>query len=376
LLDDFESRRAVEEEMSLHSDLTPVRGVAQRFGLATLERDGSEDEVARLRAALEAIVELLVERGIVDAATLETRLAGLLQPILPVALGTPLPPPQTSDASARSANIKTVPARQVSAAAAKPAPTVTAASHVGGAQARPITPVAPAAAAPAVVVPHPPAASSAPVVARAPVAVAPAPAAGSSPAHVATGEMAQKTHVTTGAHPTLPAPAPARARRSTTPLPEAPAPVAGEPAWTHVSQRPATRTPTPQPLAETPHKSELLEKPRRRDEEIPSLKPKGFFGGLFTRKKKPIATIAAKADKIEFTERMPKLPANDGLYSDNERRTELAFPPPETMRKARSAAPRAKRPPKRVASDGPARFCDRCWRRLDASGVCKTCPSV
>jgi hypothetical protein len=107
------------------------------------------------------------------------------------------------------------------------------------------------------------------------------------------------------------------------------------------------------------------------------LKPKGLFGGLFARKKKPVAAIAAKADKIEFTERMPKLAAA-GLYSENERRTELAFPPPESIRKARTAAPRAKRPVNKAAAptEGPARFCDRCWRRLDASGVCKTCPSV
>jgi hypothetical protein len=147
-----------------------------------------------------------------------------------------------------------------------------------------------------------------------------------------------------------------------------------EPAWAQVAQRAAHRTPTPIPVAEPYHAEDH---PARHHDDVPVLKPKGLFSGLFTRKKKPVAAIAAKADKIEFTDRMPKLPAAS-LYSEPERRTELAFPPAESIRKARAAAPRAKRPVKKsmVQMEGPARFCDRCWRRLDASGVCKTCPSV
>jgi hypothetical protein len=186
----------------------------------------------------------------------------------------------------------------------------------------------------------------------------------------------------TPAHLPAPSPAPVAATPVTAPIAATPAPVsttpahpiAGEPAWRQVAQCASNRTPTPVPVAEPYHAP--ADKAAHHDDDVPQLKPKSFLGGLFTRKKKPVADIAAKADKIEFTDRMPKLPAG-GLYSEPERRTELAFPPAESIRKTRTAAPRAKRPVKKTAaSEGPARFCDRCWRRLDPSGVCKTCPSV
>jgi hypothetical protein len=76
---------------------------------------------------------------------------------------------------------------------------------------------------------------------------------------------------------------------------------------------------------------------------------------------------------VEFTERLPKLPY-EGLYGDQQNATELSFPPPSTRRPraaSPAAAPRAKAT--RPASTAPARFCDRCWRRMDMSGACKTC---
>jgi hypothetical protein len=156
-----------------------------------------------------------------------------------------------------------------------------------------------------------------------------------------------------------------------------------------VAKRAENRTPTPLPVAEPyrPEQNQQKDKtpaPIAASDEVPSLKPRGFLSGLFTRKKKPVAAIAAKAGKMEFTERVPKMAAGS-LYSGEERHTELAFPAPEVIRKQRAAAnaaaARKKQPVKKQPSpspqmESPARFCDRCWRRLDATGICKTCPTI
>ncbi|HEX6837785.1 MAG TPA: hypothetical protein VF334_14495, partial [Polyangia bacterium] len=78
------------------------------------------------------------------------------------------------------------------------------------------------------------------------------------------------------------------------------------------------------------------------------------------------------AVSIEFTERVPKLPV-DGLYSEQQRATELSFPPAASIPKRPRAASAAPAKKARPANAAPARFCDRCWRRMDASGTCKTC---
>jgi hypothetical protein len=150
--------------------------------------------------------------------------------------------------------------------------------------------------------------------------------------------------------PTLAAPLP----------PPAPAAVATAPA------RP-TPTPTPAPRTEPITVASVL------DEPAPLLKSPGLFARIFSRGKRPAASpaaVAKTAASIEFTERMPKLPFGDkdGLYGEQQRATELSFPPPSTTRKAKPATKK----PRRAAAD-PGRVCDRCWRRLDADGHCKTC---
>jgi hypothetical protein len=106
--------------------------------------------------------------------------------------------------------------------------------------------------------------------------------------------------------------------------------------------------------------------------ELPTLKAPGLLSRLFNRKKASPAAVAKVAASIEFTERMPKLPFGDrdGLYSDPQRATELSFPPPSSLKRPRAAA--SARPP---ATDNPqvARFCERCWRRLDSGGDCRVC---
>jgi hypothetical protein len=103
-------------------------------------------------------------------------------------------------------------------------------------------------------------------------------------------------------------------------------------------------------------------------------KRRGLLGRLFGRRTSP-AVVAKGAASVEFTERTPKLPFGDkdGLYSDPQRPTELSFPP--------TALPKKPRPTPRPAADGrrahaPARFCERCWRRVDGSGHCRSCDSA
>jgi hypothetical protein len=104
----------------------------------------------------------------------------------------------------------------------------------------------------------------------------------------------------------------------------------------------------------------------------PAQKPNGFFGRLFGKKASP-AAVAASAASVEFTERMPKLPFD--LYGDQQKATELSFPPTAVPRRKTPVATPRKRSatPLRPANAGPTRFCDRCWRKLDAAGSCKGC---
>jgi hypothetical protein len=105
----------------------------------------------------------------------------------------------------------------------------------------------------------------------------------------------------------------------------------------------------------------------------PALKPQGFFARIFGKPKTSPAAVAKSAASVEFTERVTKSPF-EGLYSEQQRATELSFPPTESVRKPRPAAAAApKKKTARPVNAAPARFCDRCWRRMDASGTCKTC---
>ena len=110
----------------------------------------------------------------------------------------------------------------------------------------------------------------------------------------------------------------------------------------------------------------------------PAVKPPSFFSRLFGKPKTSPAAVAKAAASVEFTEhaepteRLAKSPF-ESLYTEQQHTTELSFPPPSAMqRKPRAAAP-AKKKAARPADAPPARFCDRCWRRLDGSGSCKTC---
>ena len=105
---------------------------------------------------------------------------------------------------------------------------------------------------------------------------------------------------------------------------------------------------------------------------LPSKKPGGFFARLFGKKTSP-AAVAATAASVEFTERMPKLQYD--LYGEQQKATELSFPPAEIARKKKATpAPRKRSAtPVRPANAGPTRFCERCWRKLDSAGSCKGC---
>ena len=97
----------------------------------------------------------------------------------------------------------------------------------------------------------------------------------------------------------------------------------------------------------------------------PALKPQGFFAHL--RQAEDVAGRRRQGGRVGRVHRAhAKLPF-EGLYSEQQRATELSFPPTATVqRKPRAAAPRKKARPVNAA---PARFCDRCWRRMDASGT-------
>jgi hypothetical protein len=111
-------------------------------------------------------------------------------------------------------------------------------------------------------------------------------------------------------------------------------------------------------------------------EPVPSLKSPSVWSRLFGRRKTSPAAVAKVAASIEFTERMPKLPFGDkdGLYADAQRPTELSFPPtPKRQRSRTPARSRSAAVAAHATSGERARFCERCWRRVDADGECLSC---
>ncbi len=132
-------------------------------------------------------------------------------------------------------------------------------------------------------------------------------------------------------------------------------------------------TPTPQPDLDAHAIAAALS-----GEPVPSLKSPSVWSRLFGRRKTSPAAVAKVAASIEFTERMPKLPFGDkdGLYADAQRPTELSFPPTPAPKRPRTRTPARTRSPAAAAhatSGERARFCERCWRRVDADGECRGC---
>jgi len=375
---------------------------------ASAGKQDSADEVARLRAALETLAELVIAHGVMDARTLESIVGDLIAPpMMPRSLAAPLPPPAPSAAEAllrgplpKPAPVATRPVAAKPVVAARPAP-----APVAKAVAQP-APVAqqPVAQQPTIQMPAPVAAKPAPVVqqpvAQQPTIQMPAPVA-AKPAPVAQQPVAQQPVVQ---QPTMQMPAPVAAQpaKSDAELPIVRAPVVHTPVvHTPVAHTPHVHTPVVQaapsspepivppspvqPVVASPFPAAPEPKPRRNPfdakdatrleaelTESPSLQKSGFFSRLFRPKTSP-AQVAAKAASIEFTERVPKLPV-DGLYAEQQRATELSFPPPSSVqRKPRAAAAAPRKKSERPADAAPARFCDRCWRRMDANGTCKTC---
>ena len=353
------------------SNVTPRRNGFDFAALsASSGRQDSGEELARLRAALETLSDLVIAHGVMDARTLESIVGDLIRPpMVPVSLSAPLPPPAQSatDAAARaSAPRATAPvaARQpiAAAAAAAVAARPAAATPTAAPQAAVPKPAvaAPMPAVAAVAVPQP--AAAAPI-AAAPLAARPTPVAAPQPAAAAVAAP-KLTPVTTPVAAVTPG-----SFASLGPVVVAPMPAPVE-ATPFVATPAAAATPKRNPFEAARIEAELG------NELPPPNAPQGFLGRLFGKKKTSAAAVAANAASVEFTERMPKLPV-DGLYAEQQRATELSFPPPSTARKPRAAAPAAKPArTERPANHAPARFCDRCWRRVDSDGSCKSCSAT
>ena len=306
---------------------------------ASAGKQDSAEELARLRAALETLAEMVIAHGVMDARTLESIVGDLIaMPMAPVALAAPLPPPAPSAAEAllrgplpKPAAVKSAP--KPAPVAARPVATRPVASPVPVA-ARPVAAPVPVVAKPIVQ----PAPAPAPVV-TAPVVTAPVVAA---PMPVISNVVPPSTvqPVVASPFPSAPAPQPARIKNP-------------------FDAKDVARL-----------EAELTELPPV------AARPRGLFSRFFGKSKTSPAAVAKAAASVEFTERVEKSPF-EGLYSEQQRAPELSFPPTETVqRKPRAAAP-AKKKAERPANAAPARFCDRCWRRMDQSGTCKTCsPSV
>ncbi len=453
------------------SDVTPRRNGFEFAAMGAPQAQGDSDEVARLRAAVQTLADMVVAHGVMDARTLHALLGDLVEaparPSLPppaapapsvtakpVAPSRPLVSPAQIGArplvspaqiAARPTSSRpTVQAPVVAPAPVAPAPVAHVAPQAPvvapqASAARPTaTPVArtPVASAPVVAQPvHAPVAQPvhAPVAqpVHAPVAQ-PVHAPVAQPVHAPVAQpvhapVAQPVHapvartqpVASVEAPVVHAPkaAPTRAAASAPTL-MAPAPVvAAAPKAAHdtdadlpVVHAPVVHVPTPvvvdaaqlpivhAPIVHTPApRAPVVHTPQQRSKnpfdaslaavdveaalnapDAPSPTPGGFFGRLFNRKKASPAQVAAEATSIEFTERVPRLPDGDrdGLYSEQQRATELSFPPTEPPApKPRAAASKRTRGARPAAEAAPSRFCDRCWRRMDASGTCKTCSS-
>jgi hypothetical protein len=358
------------------SNATPRRNGFDFAALtASAGKQDSAEEVARLRAALETLAELVIAHGVMDARTLESIVGDLIQPpMVPVSLSAPLPPPAPSAAEAllrgplpKPAPIASRPASRPAPLAARPAPAPVAA--------RPAP--APVAARPA----------PAPMAQPTPVAAKPAPAlvATKPVAHTPVGQMAP---IAVTAEP-MPAPQPLPVAVKAEPMPQ-PAPAEAVPTTIKPEHTEPVVPPSPvQPVVASPFPSEPA-RPRRNPfdakdaarleaeltEAPTAAAPKsGFFSRLFGKGKTSPAQVAKVAASIEFTERVPKLPV-DGLYAEQQRATELSFPPTESVPRKKRPTPVAQKAARPVQA-ATAKVCDRCWRRMDASGTCKTCsPSV
>jgi hypothetical protein len=327
---------------------------------ASAGKQDSGDEVARLRAALETLSELVIAHGVMDARTLESIVGDLIRPtttMAPMALAAPLPPPAPSAAEAILRGGVPKPAAIKPAVAPRPVAAMPA-------------PIAqrPVAATPAPV----PAPAPAPIVQR-PVAAAPAPAPVAAPI-VAQPPVAAP--VVAAAAP-VPTPVAVEKTQETVVVPPSTVqPVVASPFPSEPALQPLQVQVQPQPVA---RKNPFdVQDVARVEAELagslppPTLKPQSFFSKLFGRPKASPAAVAKAAASVEFTERVQKLPV-DGLYSEQQRATELSFPPTASVqRKPRPAAAPVKKQ-ERPIHTAPARFCDRCWRRMDASGTCKTC---
>ena len=343
---------------------------------ASAGKQDSADEVARLRAALETLAELVIAHGVMDPRTLESIVGDLIRPPMAAkSLSSPLPPPAPSAAEAL-----------LRGPLPKPAPVATRPI------ARPIAQPAPVAAKPAPTPMPAPMPMPAPVAAKpapmpmpqpAPVAAKPAPAPIAQPvvqqAIPQPAPIAQPVVQQAIPQP-VPAAQPVQLQVQAMPMPM-PATVAQpDPIVPPSSVQPVVASPFPSEPAPSPVARKNPFDPKNATQieaeltEAPSLTPKGsFFSRLFGRPKTSPAAVAANAASIEFTERVPKLPV-DGLYAEQQRATELSFPPtaPE-QRKPRAAAAAPRKKSARPADAAPARFCDRCWRRMEPNGTCKTC---
>jgi hypothetical protein len=356
------------------SNATPRRNGFDFAALtASAGKQDSVEEVARLRAALETLAELVIAHGVMDARTLESIVGDLIQPpMVPVSLSAPLPPPAPSAAEALLRGPMPKPAPIASRPASRPAPIA----------ARPAPAPAPVAARPA---PAP-----APIAQPAPVAAKPAPApaplaAKPAPAPVAHTPVGQMPPVAVTAEP-MPAPQPLPVAVKAEPMPQ-PAPAEAVPtAIKREHTEPVVPPSSVQPVVASPFPSEPA-RPRRNPfdakdaarleaelTEAPSAAaPKsGFFSRLFGKGKTSPAQVAKVAASIEFTERVPKLPV-DGLYAEQQRATELSFPPTESVPRKKRPTPVAQKAAARPVHAAPKKVCDRCWRRMDESGTCKTC---
>src|SRR5205814_354787 len=110
----------VGEEVHMAATTSNVNPRRTGFDFAALaasagRQDGAE-EVARLRAALETLAELVIAHGVMDARTLESIVGDLIRPT-PAAAAAPLPPPAPSAAEATARGI----AAKAPAAVASPA---------------------------------------------------------------------------------------------------------------------------------------------------------------------------------------------------------------------------------------------------------------
>src|SRR6476661_9195589 len=97
------SRPREEEHMAATTSTPTPRKNGFDFAAlsASAGKQDSGEEVARLRAALETLAELVVAHGVMDARTLESIVGDLITPpMVPVSLAAPLPPPAPSAAEA------------------------------------------------------------------------------------------------------------------------------------------------------------------------------------------------------------------------------------------------------------------------------------